>query len=359
MMRDPDLDRDLEQQLHSVRCSVALSRMDHVVCLALRGGDVFDALDLLCPADLFVRDGQMLHTLLLREDASPLADLYVCRADEDAILLAEGPTAVELIAHLAPHLPAGLRLENLGATHALLGLNGPYAWELMAELIGPEVVGLPYLNFFHDRGWTCFRAGKTGEYGYDLLLPHERVEPMVARLTELGAALDLGRAGLAALDQCALENWFFNIRREGTAPGITPVELQLQWRVSSTKGGFVGLEELLRARRERAQRPRVTAVIAAQPIAAGDGVRFEEAEIGKLLNAGFSSFRGDWVGLALLERPLAHSGIDRFVAVDGSGGATPLRTVSPPVICNRSLFINPQSDSYCSRNGRPLPLVSP
>jgi glycine cleavage system aminomethyltransferase T len=343
------------EQLRVLRSSVALSRMDHVVCLSLRGEEVFDALDRLCPADLYLRDGQMLHTLLLRQDATPLADLYICRDDEDAILLAEGPGATELCAHLAPYLPTGVELERLDQTHALLGLNGPYAWELMAELIGPEVVGLPYLNCCRDHGWTCFRAGKTGEYGYDLLVPRDRVDELVAQVTRIGAALDLGRAGLDALDQCALENWFFNIRREGSEPGLTPVELQLQWRVSSSKTDYVGARALLQARQELARRPRLTAVIADAPLAAGDSVRFDDASIGRLLNAGFSPVRGDWVGLALLERRLAHPGINRFVAVDRAGNATALRTVSPPLIANRSLFINPQSDCYASRGERSYP----
>jgi glycine cleavage system aminomethyltransferase T len=343
---------ELEPGLLAIRRSVALSRMDHVFCLALHGEESFDALRRLCPADLFVRDKGMLHTLLLREDAAPFADLYVCRDDEDALLLLEGPTAPELLEHLARQLPAGVRVEDLGETCGLLGLNGPYAWELMAELVGPEVVGLPYLSFFRDRGWTCFRAGKTGEYGYDLLVPRDQLEPTVARIVELGANLDLGFASLEALDQCALENWFFNIRREGRAPGITPLELQLQWRVSPTRRDYLGAEAL-RARRAQGAQARLTAVSAPASIAAGDPVGFEGERVGELLNTG-ASLRGDWVGLALLELPFAHPGIDRFVA-STSAGEVPLRSLSPPLIPNRSLFINLQADSYRTRCDRPLP----
>src|SRR5437870_25042 len=83
-------------------------------------------------------------------------------------------------------------------------------------------VGLPFANLFRFDRWLCVRAGKTGEYGYDLLVPRGEVETVRARLLEKGRRFELGEAGLEALDACALENWFFNVRREGREP-VTPV----------------------------------------------------------------------------------------------------------------------------------------
>ncbi|MCP5067184.1 MAG: hypothetical protein GY946_11515, partial [bacterium] len=82
--------------------------------------------------------------------------------------------------------------------------------------------------FFGEEDCYCFRAGKTGEYGYDLLVPHAQYDPLHDKLQDIGRAFDMQPVGLAALDQCALENWFFNIRREGQL-GLTPLELQ-RWR---------------------------------------------------------------------------------------------------------------------------------
>ena len=43
------------------------------------------------------------------------------------------------------------------------------------------MIGLPYLGFFHGEGFTCFRAGNSGEFSFDLLLPRETPpEPMLA-----------------------------------------------------------------------------------------------------------------------------------------------------------------------------------
>ena len=163
----------LEAQMTALRYDVALADLAHVTCLRVSGDDAYEALDAVCPADLVLRDGQMLHTLFLRDDGSPLCDVYVCRDDEEFWLLLEGQDGPSAAAHLRAAAPAGLRFDvrELDASHRSLLVSGPYAWELMGELVGPGIVGLPYLSFFLEGDWLCFRAGKTGEFGYHLLGP--------------------------------------------------------------------------------------------------------------------------------------------------------------------------------------------
>jgi len=251
--------------VEAIRTSAAFSVVEHVTSLRISGTGAFAALDRICPRKLFLRDGQMMHTLLLRDDARPLADLYVCADDQDFILFAEGITVAALTELLAG---PNVEVADLAKTHGFVSLDGPYAWEVFSELAGPEVIGQPYMTFFHSDDLTAFRAGKTGEFGYTLMVPAERVGPLRTTLLERGAAFDLVEADLAALDQCALENWYFNIRREGLVDA-TPVELQLQWRVSYKKAcvGGAGLAE----RRARATH-RVVQCVAPGELAASFAV---------------------------------------------------------------------------------------
>lgn len=344
-----------ETVMRALRRTAALSELDHVAAVRVSGADAFAALDLLVPAELFVRDGQMLHTLLLRPTGEPAADLYVCRDDEQFVLLAEGMTAAAIAAHAAEHLPRGLAVafEDLSETRAILSLNGPFAWEVLVGLIGPDVISIPYLTFFGvgegellgrgagGRRCLCFRAGKTGEFGFDLLVPREAAAAVRARVVELGAAFGLAVADLAALDQCALENGFFSMRA-GRLEGLTPLELQLQWRLSTRKD-FVGAAAL-RQRRAEGPRVRSTHLCAAGELEPGDPVLLGERRVGEVFAAGWSLTRGDWVGQALLERGLAHPGLTELVAVRG-GGAVALRTHSAPLINNRSLYVDPRRHS--------------
>jgi aminomethyltransferase len=341
----------LHEEVRALRSSVAWSRLDHVAHVRIRGADAYGHLDRVVPSALSLRDGQLLHTLLLDDAASPMADAYLGWDDEEFFIFAEGVEPDRLLGHLRSHLPEadGFELEDRTASHVIVALDGPYAWELLGAAVDPEAIGLPYLSFYHLDGWTCYRAGKTGEFGYGIILPAAEAAEFEGRLEEVGAAFDLARAGLEALDQCALENWFFNIRREGRAP-VTPVELQLQWRVAYDKE-YVGSTALAARRREGARR-RVTCLLSDGGMAVGDAVVLSGATVGEVVNAGFSHVRGDWVALALMDVAWAHPGIGAFgVGADGVAA----RSVSPPVLNNRSLGVSPQLHSYRTRDEHALP----
>jgi glycine cleavage system aminomethyltransferase T len=176
------------------------------------------------------------------------------------------------------------------------------------------------------------------------------LEELWTRLREQGAALDVAEANLAALDQCALENAFFNIRREGSL-GLGLQELQLQWRVSYQKE-FAGAEAL-RRRRALGATARLTAMVSEATLAVGDTLSMEGQTVGKIVNAGASSTRGDFVGLGLVDLAFAHPGLTLEIA-DGPASA---RTVSVPVINNRSLYVHPQRHSYRTRGQHDFPPV--
>lgn len=342
------------EEVRAIRHSVGLSRLDHVQYIAVTGPRASEALDRLVSGPLRVRDGQMMHTLLLTDDAQPLADVYVARDDEEFFLLAESPAPGALVEHLRSHVPAdgSVVVEDRTTSHGILGLDGPYAWELLGATVDPEVIGLPFLTFYHHHDTVCFRAGKTGEYGYGVIGPRGELEQLEHRMRKAGETFDLRSVGLDALDHCALENWFFNIRREGLEP-VTPIELQLQWRVSYKKD-FVG-SEALRRRRAEGARVRLTCLIGNGPMTVGDAVVVEGVPIGRIVNTGYSDIREEWVALALLELPWAYPGIDCQTRPSSSATPTAARTVSPPVLQNRSLTVSPQLHSYTTRLEYPAP----
>ncbi|MDB4959236.1 MAG: putative aminomethyltransferase, partial [Myxococcales bacterium] len=213
--------------LAAVRTSVTLSASDHMACVRVRGAGAHDLLDRVSPRQLFVRSGQMLHTLFLDESAKPIADVYLCCDDDDYLIVAEGLSGAGLVGYLADHAK-GLDVACIdqSASHGVLSLDGPYAWELLADITSPDVIGLPYSSFFHEARFTCLRGGKTGEYGYDLLAERDRIPQLRERMLAAGQRLELREVGRAALELAGLEAGFFNVRRH-VREGLTPVELQL------------------------------------------------------------------------------------------------------------------------------------
>lgn len=336
----------LETEVTAIRESCALSQMDHAVYLRLSGPDVYEAVDQIIPTTMRLRDAQIMLTLLLEEDASPFADVQLGREDDTFLLVAEGRPASELIAAVRDRMPSGAQvdIENLQDEHEVFALNGPYAWEVMSALTGPEIVGMPYGTIFRVRGWRCFRGGKTGEYGYELLVPKTEAPAIRQQILEIGSRFDLREAGVDALDRCALENWFFNIRREGQTR-LSPLELQLQWRISYQKD-YVGATAL-RRRRAEGINARMACFVSSGPIEDGAEVHYGGRSVGYIANSGFSTLTQGWVAHGVLDIRLSRPGLDGFTA---GSSTTPLRTVLPPVINNRSLYVNPQRHSYRTRS---------
>lgn len=341
----------LAEDVLAVRTAVTLADGAHLACVRVGGRHALDALDRISPRDLFVRPGQMVHTLLLDDAARPFADLYVACDEDDYLLVAEGLSGAELVEHVRGHaVDLEITLDDLSVTHAFVSLNGPYAWELLAAVASPDVIGLPYLGFFHEGRFTCFRGGRTGEYGYDLLIPRGELATVRAALLEAGAQFDLREVGLDAIDLCALENGFFNVHRDGLV-GLTPIELQLQWRVSYHRT-YPGSAALVARRAVATQRS--VMVASREPIDRDASVELAGERVGAIVNVCKSPVRDEWLALAVVDRDIAHPGIEFTV------GGVRVNSVSSPAINNRSAYVDPQRHSYLTRDRDAFPpLVRP
>lgn len=329
---------------HAIRNSVALAEEPELRCLQLTGARAFDALDGVCPCDIFLRDGQMKHTLLLDDEGVAFADIYVCRQGESAYVLGYGPEADEIADWISGHARGRTELAvvDLGESHARLTIDGPYAWELCAEVLGSEVLGVPYLGMRSVGEVLLFRAGRSGEYGYQLVVPIDQRDALLDKLLTAGAGFEMVCASETARAQCVLENFFFDVNREGKY-GLTPLELQLQWRLSPQKTGYPGAEAV-RTRREAGWTHRLTCFAMSESSCPDQEITCDGETVGRILAAGYSPLRGEYVGKALLVCPYWHAGLDAFVV-----GRCPLRTISAPAINNLSLRVTPYRHSFHTR----------
>ncbi len=334
----------LADEVRALRHTTTVAPGDHIAAVRVRGAGAADLLERVSPRSLYARAGKMAHTMFLDEAARPIADVYLCCDEDDWLVLAEGMSAAAVIDYLAPYATGlSATLEDQAATHAMLCLGGPYAWELLGELTTPDVIGLPYLGFFHEGRFTIFRGGKTGEYGYDLFVERAQLGAVRDRLATIGAKFGLAEISLAALDVAGLENFFWNARRH-TRAGLTPIEVQQQWRVAYDRE-FPGSAALV-ARRAAATH-RSVLVASTTPIAIGAPITLDGRAIGDMLDAAQSPTRGDWIGVAVVEKRFAHAGLE----LDA------VHTISAPSINNRSLYVDPQRHSFATRETDAFPAI--
>jgi glycine cleavage system aminomethyltransferase T len=347
----------LEGEVFALRSSAGWWRGDHVAVIHVDGAGAFDLLEHASTQPLYLREGRVRHTLLLRDDASIFADVFIGSADDGFYVLAEGPSETDLVAWLEGvkgRRPGGkpVAIRGLSETFVTLGVDGPYAWEVVSELLGRVVLGMPYLSLLRRGDVLCLRAGKTGEYGYMVLIPRSSASDLEARLAEVGRPLGLVAVGREALDVCALENWHFSIRIQRDTPlvqPLTPIELQLQWRVVYEKD-FVGVEAL-RTRRAEGANFRTTCFVADGPLSPGQPLRLGGEDAGEVLASCFSPTLGAGIGAALLSRRIAHP----HVALSASAGAgvTSIKTCTTPLVDNLSMRIDPHKHSYLTRDSLP------
>jgi aminomethyltransferase len=339
---------------------------DHVGLARVDGAGALPLLERACAQPLYLREGRARQTLLLREDAGIFADVIVGSADDGYYVLAEGPTEAELVRwldRLREGLPAAKEasVRGLSGEMSVVGIDGPFAWEVLARVLGPGILGMPYLTLLRREEVLCLRAGKTGEYGYVLLVPRDTAGELRSNLAD--AAQQLGTAlpmvGPVSLDVCALENWHFSIRnlvmpdpfgRAGDcretllARPLTPIELQLQWRVAYDKD-YVGADAL-RARRAEGARARATCFTAEAPLSGGEGVLHAGDPVGEVLGARFSPTLGVWVGAALLATRFAHPHV--ALTATSATGPVPIATRTTPLLENLSLQVDPHKHSFAT-----------
>lgn len=336
---------DTEIGYHAIRNTTAFAEEPELRCLQVTGENAFELLDDIFPCDLFLLDGQMRHTLLLNNDGTPFADVYVCRQAEDAYILGYGPKTEDIIKWINEHVHNinDTNIINLNKSHANLALDGPYAWELCADVFTPDILGLPYLGMFTLDQMLVFRAGRTGEYGYHILVPFHEKEMWIESINSKGKAFHIAHADKTSRDQCVLENFFFDISREGQF-GLTPLELQLQWRLSRQKYEYPGAKAIAKLRNS-GWTQRLTCFTTPHAVNPNAEITFEAEPVGRVLATGYSPTRDDYVGKALIRKPYWHAGLDAF-QVDN----IPLKTISAPAINNLSLKISPYHHSFHTRN---------
>ena len=334
---------ELPPEIRAIRTAAAIARETQTRVLRLRGEGARETASWLLPSRLHLRDAQARQSLFLNADGRPIADVIVCADDEDYLLLVDGPC--DALAHAREHARPDTGVEDLSIDHDVIELHGPWAWELLSEVLGADLLALPYLNFFRIDEGTCLRAGRTGEFGYHLIVPRAERDAIRRRLLDRKNDFDLEEVSSEALSLCAFENWFFDAAH--VPEGATPVELSLEWRLAPDRD-YLGRDAIERHRPHASSRQ--CCLLAESELAAGDAVMLGDRKIGVVTRAAFSHVRGEHIAAALVDRALAHGGIDRF-RVRGAK----VRTLAPPLGDNQSLYVDPRRHAYASRDEVVLP----
>ena len=327
----------------AVRDNVGLADFSFVHKFRVPAEPGLDFLDMLLAGNVpKVRFGRVLHTFMADPDGMLAGDCYVANNDEEFIFLCESIVPdTEFRGLLQTAGAATADAEDLTDTHALLSLDGFKAWEVVRELFGSDVLGLPYLSIeaypFQGGSVRLLRDGKTSEFGYLMLTP-QALAPALFEALQAAVSKRGGRlCGVDVHDDLRLEGRFFNIQAEGLRVR-DPLVLGLQWMIDFDKEAFTG-RDALHQRRAAGLRRKIVGM-AAEPgengLVTGAHIFHADEPAGNVVANCFSVVLNRPLGLAVLPSELAYAGLSFCL---GAADGPSVKTISMPSIMPKSLTV--------------------
>lgn len=327
----------------AVRDAVGLTDFSFLHRFRVPAEQGLDFLDVLVAGNVpKIRFGRVLHTFLANRDGLLLGDCYVANNDEEFIFLCESIASdAELRGLLQAAGASEAGIEDLTDSHALISLDGVKAWDVVKEIFGADVLGLPYLSIevypYQGASVRLIRAGKTSEFGYLMLAP-QSVAPALFDVLQAAVANRGGRlCGVDVHDDLRLEGRFFNIQAEGLRVR-DPLVLGLQWMMDLEKEKFNGRDAIHQRRSEGLRRKIVG--VAAEPgseaLVTGARIFHGRQPVGEVVADCHSFVLNRRLALAVFPVELAYSGLSFRV---GSAEGPRVNTISMPPIMPKSLTV--------------------
>jgi aminomethyltransferase len=261
--------------------------------------------------------GRSRYGFLLNGQGGVIDDLIVFRIAEDtAMIVVNAATIANDFAVIASRLTGKANFTDISDATAKLDLQGPLARKVLTRLFGEELGTLPYFTFTETTllGARAIvsRTGYTGELGYEIFLPAEKV----LELWNLFLADERVRpAGLGARDLLRLEVGY-SLYGSDIDEVTTPLEAGLSSFVNFNKE-FVGKVALLKQREAGLSRVKVAFRVNSRrsPRHHYD-ILFEGEKVGTVTSGAFSPMLGCGIGLGFVRPGVATLGTPLTIMLD-------------------------------------------
>ena len=332
----------LKEHLHT-RASAGLFDVSHMGQIALvpRSGNLADAagaLEALLPIDVLgLKPNRQRYGLFTNGAGGILDDLMVANLGNRLILVVNAARKAADEAHLRAHLSQSCEIDVL--SQALIALQGPKTEAVLAELL-PDVGAMRFMDVREAQimGAACVisRSGYTGEDGFEICVPADRVEEIADALLRHPSVLPIG---LGARDSLRLEAGLCLYGADIDAR-TSPVEAGLTWAIQPVRrgggareGGFPGAARILAEIAHGPARRRVCLRAEGRtPVRAGAPLFHEHdpEPAGQVTSGGFGPSLEAPVAMGYVPAALAEPGSRVFADVRGQ--RLPFAVVQGPFV---------------------------
>ena len=316
---------DLPQQYTSirdehlaVRKAAGLFDVSHMGRFRVTGSGSFEFLQGLVTNDLGrIKRGHAQYNLLCKDDGGIVDDLIVYWGEEAFFVVVNASNREKDLAWMRDHAPAGVQVEDQTFELALIALQGPKAEEVMPS---QGLQDLPYFGFRSGEvagvAGMISRTGYTGEDGFEIFVPSDRVAEVWDAILERGRPDGLLPAGLGARDAARLEA-ALRLYGNDMDETVNPYEAGLGWAVKLDKG-FVGRDALVKVHQDGPRRTLIGIKTKPGDIPRhGAAVSGEAGRTGVVTSGTHSFFLGHPIALVMVEVPSFRVGDTVAVEVRG------------------------------------------
>ncbi len=322
-----------------VRSAVGLFDISHMGEFEARGPGALSAIQRVTSNDAStLAIGQVQYSLLCYPEGGIVDDLTLYRLADQHYMLTVNASNIDKDWEWVTEHGKGADWKNVSAETGLLAVQGPKAEGLVQRLADTDVTRVPYYHFVKGgvAGVPCVisRTGYTGEDGFELYAPAERLESLWNALMEGGRGDGIQPIGLGARDTLRLE-MKFALYGNDIDETTSPLEAGLGWVVKPAKGDFIGRAAIEKVRAAGVTRKLVGFEMAERAVARhGYRMSKDGAEVGVVTSGSFSPSLERCIGMGYLRADLASAGTE--LDVDIRGQAHRARVAKTPFVLSKA-----------------------
>jgi aminomethyltransferase len=308
-------------------------------CLEISGPDGFTFAQLLTPRDLSkCAVGQGKYVLICDSDGGIVNDPVLTRMDENTFWFALASSDALLFARGLKNAYPNLNVTIKEADVSPLQVQGPKSKDLMAKLIGPEILDLKYYFWTEAKiagaPVVITRTGWTSEIGYEVYLTDSsRGTDVYEAIMEAGREFGVKPTGPSDIRRIegAIFNWGADMTYENNA-----IEMGLERLVAWDLPDDASISlQALKAIRDKGVDRKINGVeIDGDPFPALNNVKWPVtdggSELGKVTSAIYSPRLSKNIGYAWL--PAAKSNLGEQVTIESEWGTRTGTVVEMPFV---------------------------
>jgi glycine cleavage system aminomethyltransferase T len=322
--------------------------------LEITGPDAFAFTNMLVPRDLTkCAVGQCKYVFVTAPDGGILNDPVLLRLEENRFWLSLADSDIGLWAMGLAHAGGwDVRIREIDV--APVQIQGPKAKEVVSDLFGDEVAGMPYYHLRHavldGMDVVVSRTGYSGEIGYEVYLHHASRDAgrLWDRVWDAGVPY-----GMRAIGPCHIRRIEGGMLAFGCdiTPDTNPLEVgyDYTWMVDLEQDAdFVGKDALRRIKEQGISRSMIGVEIDGEPLGSyndgsmiepfgvrGEGGNGHGGLVGSVTSACWSPRLERNIGLAMV--PIELAGLGTELAVVTPAGTRRGTVVEKPFVDARKL----------------------